>query len=141
MYSSVAVRSTGADATGETLNGHLYDVSLGGARLELDEPLAPGARVSIEVELPGCPKPIAAEARVVRVFDAIDDPGPRRICVAFESFAKGAREMLARHIDQGWLRPAPAFAGSDAERPIDLAAILQSARTRANRSRTAAATA
>ncbi len=89
------------------VDGHVYEVSLGGIRLELDEPLPVGTRVSVEVTLPGCTKPICAEGRIVRVFDEIDDPGPRRMVVEFETFAAGARESLERYLSQKWLRRAP----------------------------------
>lgn len=88
------------------LEGHAYDISLGGMRFELDEALPAGARVAVEVALPGCVQPIRATARVVRVFSAIDDPGPRRMAVEFETFLGASRDTLSRHIAQGWLRPA-----------------------------------
>jgi hypothetical protein len=89
------------------VDGHVYEVSLGGIRFELDQPLPVGTRVSVEVTLPGCTKPICAEGRIVRVFDEIDDPGPRRMVVEFETFAAGARESLDRYLSQKWLRRAP----------------------------------
>lgn len=130
MYSSVSVRPSDAQGEGEIRHGHLYDVSLGGARIELDEACGTGEKLALEIELPGCPKPIAATARVVRVFDQLDDPGPRRVCVEFETFATGAREMLSRHLAQGWLRPAPAQ-DPEAAIPMTLATVLQSSRSRA----------
>ncbi|MFM7133422.1 MAG: PilZ domain-containing protein [Planctomycetota bacterium] len=134
MYSSVSVRpaesSSATDGDGLVRHGHLYDLSLGGARIELDEACSAGETLAVEIELPGCPKPIAATARVVRVFDELDDPGPRRVCVEFETFATGAREMLSRHLAQGWLRPAPAQ-DPEAAIPMTLATVLQSRRSRA----------
>lgn len=117
MFSSVAVLPAGAAVPCGELgcDGHLYEVSLGGMRFELDEPLPRDARVSVAISLPGCPQPIRADARIVRVFDQVDDPGPRRMVAEFETFAQGAREMLAKYLDQKWLRPAPvqAFEASD----------------------------
>ena len=121
MYSAVAVsplptsNRTSDGCGGEPVeghvdsqvDGHVYEISLGGIRLELDEPLPVGTRVSVEVTLPGCTKPICAEGRIVRVFDEIDDPGPRRMVVEFETFAAGARESLERYLSQKWLRRAP----------------------------------
>lgn len=101
MYSSVVVTRGGRRE-----DGHVYDVSLGGMRLELDRPMPAGAEVDVEVHLPGCAEAIAARARVVRVYSAIDDPGPRRIAVEFESFEAGARATLERYLGQRWLRPA-----------------------------------
>lgn len=123
MYSAVAVtpvastrtRRKGASASASPsapaatpAEGHVYEVSLGGMRFELDEPFENGSRVSVEVSLPGCLTPIRAEGPIVRVFDAEDDPGPRRMVVEFETFAIGARETLERYLGQKWLRRAPA---------------------------------
>jgi hypothetical protein len=113
MYSAVAVsplatsNRTSDGCGGGHVDGHVYEVSLGGIRFELDQPLPVGTRVSVEVTLPGCTKPICAEGRIVRVFDEIDDPGPRRMVVEFETFAAGARESLDRYLSQKWLRRAP----------------------------------
>lgn len=106
MYSSVTAQRT--DGSGDTaaLDGHAYDISLGGMRFELDAALPTGSRVALEVGLPGCPQPIRATARVVRVFSPVDDPGPRRMAVEFETFLGASRDMLDRHLAQGWLRPA-----------------------------------
>lgn len=115
MFSSVAVLPGGATEPcgGEHrsddlgCDGHLYEISLGGMRFELDEALPRDACVRVAISLPGCTDPIRVDARVVRVFDAIDDPGPRRMVAQFETFADGAREALAKYLDQKWLRPAP----------------------------------
>jgi c-di-GMP-binding flagellar brake protein YcgR len=102
MYSAVTV-----ERRGRTEEGHVYDVSLGGMRFELDRPVRKGSTVDVEISLPGCASAIRAKARVVRVFSNIDDPGPRRMAVEFETFADGARAMLERYLDQKWLRRAP----------------------------------
>ncbi len=102
MYSSVAV-SRGTRRT----DGHVYDVSLGGMRFELDRAVPKGAEIDVEIQLPGCTDAICAKARVVRVFDRIDDPGPRRMAVEFETFAAGSKAMLERYLGQKWLRRAP----------------------------------
>lgn len=102
MYSSVSVVHKGRDA-GE---GHIYEVGLGGVRLELDEPLPKRAPVELEITLPGCTEAIAARGRVVEVFDVSDDPGPRRMVVEFESFKSGAEETLKRYLSQKWLKRA-----------------------------------
>ena len=102
MYSSVSVTHRGREAG----DGHVYEVSLGGVRLELDEPLPKRAPVELEITLPGCSGPIAAKGRVVEVFDVADDPGPRRMVVAFESFKEGAEAMLERYLSQKWLKRA-----------------------------------
>ena len=130
MYSGVVVRRRDGARAGRPCEGHVYDVGLGGARIELDRPIAKGAPIEIEIDLPGCPAPIAATARVVRVFDRHDDPGPRRIAVAFETFAADSESVLARHLSQGWLRPAPAqpeIAPTDRAEPSMLEVIVSGA--------------
>lgn len=102
MYSSVSVTHKGRGAG----DGHVYEVSLGGVRLELDEALPRRAPIELEITLPGCPDAIAAKGRVVEVYDAADDPGPRRMVVAFESFKDGAEATLKRYLSQKWLKRA-----------------------------------
>jgi len=106
MYSAITVQRRGGAE-----HGHVYDVSLAGMRFELDRPMRRGSTVDVEVTLPGCESAIRAKARVVRVFSNLDDPGPRRMAVEFETFADGARAMLERYLSQKWLRRAP---GQDA---------------------------
>lgn len=102
MYSHIHVRR-GEGAT-EVLEGHLYDISVGGVRFELDEPLAEGEAVTIDISLPGCQTLIQATGKVVRVNDANDDPGPRRMALRFESFVnEDSRIALARYLGEGWL--------------------------------------
>ena len=109
MYSAVSVAPAPSKrkASAPSVEGHVYDVSMGGMRFELDEPMRKGSRVVVEISLPGCVTPIQAEGRIVRVFDQLDDPGPRRMAVEFETFAAGARDILERYLGQKWLRPAP----------------------------------
>lgn len=102
MYSHVHVRRT--DGATDVLEGHLYDISVGGVRFELDEPLNDGESVTIDISLPGCQTLIQATGKVVRVNDANDDPGPRRMALRFESFVNEAsRIALARYLGEGWL--------------------------------------
>ncbi len=100
MYSSIQIVRRGRFS-----EGHLYNVSLGGMRFELDRALTKGAEVDVDFTLPGCADHICAKARVVRVFAKDDDPGPRRMAVEFESFAEGSRAILSRYLAQKWLRP------------------------------------
>lgn len=110
MYSSVTVRpAAGHGRKGfarRPLDGHVYEVSMGGLRFELDRPLRRNAAVEIELALPGCEQSIHAHGRIVRVFDELDDPGPRRMAVEFESFGEGAKAILERYLAQKWLRRA-----------------------------------
>ena len=102
MNSSVSVTHKGREAG----DGHVYEVSLGGVRLELDEALPKSAPVELEINLPGCTESIAALGRVVEVFDVSDDPGPRRMVVEFQSFKAGAEATLERYLAQKWLKRA-----------------------------------
>jgi hypothetical protein len=102
MYSSVSVVHKGREAG----DGHVYEVGLGGVRLELDEALPKRAPVELQINLPGCTESIAARGRVVEVFDVSDDPGPRRMVVEFESFKEGAEDALKRYLSQKWLKRA-----------------------------------
>lgn len=102
MYTHLVVHR--AEATGPELDGHIYDISEGGVRFELDEPLDDGEFVTVEISLPGCQKLIQARGKVVRVNDADDDPGPRRMALRFDAFVdEASRTALSRYLDQGWL--------------------------------------
>ena len=85
MYTPVRARA-GRGMSIVVQEGHVYDISEGGVRLELDEPLDIGAAVDLEIELPGGLGTVNVTGRIVRVFDAADDPGPRRMAVQFERF-------------------------------------------------------
>lgn len=63
-YTGIAVRLP--DRGTFTLQGHAYDISEGGIRFEVDEPINPGTRVSIRVDLPQA------------VIGCEDDIGPGR---------------------------------------------------------------
>jgi hypothetical protein len=102
MYSHIQVRRSEGDTN--AMEGHLYDISVGGVRFELDEPLSDGERVTVEILLPGCQKLIQATGKVVRINDEADDPGPRRMALRFDAFAdEESREALARYLGEGWL--------------------------------------
>lgn len=122
MYSAVSVVRRG-----QREEGHVYDVSLSGMRFELDRPARRGSTLDVEVSLPGCEDAIRAKARVVRVFDEVDDPGPRRMAVEFETFSAGSRAILERYLGQKWLRPAPAQEPESApQKPVTIARTTRS---------------
>lgn len=126
MYSSVSVVHKGREAG----DGHIYEVGLGGVRLELDEPLPERAPVELEITLPGCNEAIAARGRVVEVFDVADDPGPRRMVVEFESFKDGAEDALKRYLSQKWLKRAGDQPTAPATVPSTVAASTSSAKAK-----------
>lgn len=109
----VVVRTDGSstphpDVDTKMLEGHAYDVSVSGVRFELDAPLPVGMEVAVELHLPGLVDPISATARIVRVFDEHDDPGPRRMGAVFTGFATPAdARRLAVHLGSGY------FAGAE----------------------------
>lgn len=101
MYTGVRVRRL-TELRIDDLDGHVYDVSEQGARIELDEPLIEGDRVAVELTLPGENRDVRVAARVVRVNDEQDDPGPRRIAIEFKAFQSDAdRERLIRFLGSG----------------------------------------
>ncbi len=104
MYTSVAAR---LGESRRQLAGHLYDISEGGCRLELDEPVTPGEAISVDLGLPGETSCVNAEAQVVWVADAEDDPGPRRLAVRFLRFADaGHHDRLVQFLESGHARQA-----------------------------------
>ncbi|MHC4949139.1 MAG: PilZ domain-containing protein [Planctomycetota bacterium] len=97
MYSAVTARPCGRRS--HVLEGHAYDISEAGIRIELDDPLAPGDRVAVNVDLAGGQGTVGALATVVWVNDAIDDPGARRMALQFDCFESDRdREHLARYL-------------------------------------------
>ena len=83
------------------LEGHVYDISKGGVRIELDEPLDPGEVVALHLILPGAASAVEASASVVWVHDEHDDPGPRRMALRFTGFPNNAdRDRLGDYIDR-----------------------------------------
>ncbi|MDA1007841.1 MAG: PilZ domain-containing protein [Planctomycetota bacterium] len=86
------------------LEGHAYDVSTSGLRFELDNALAAGTPITIELYLPGCIKTIHGKGHVVRVFETDDDPGPRRMAAHFDTFdSESDRSSLTSHLADRWL--------------------------------------
>ena len=100
MYTAVTA-STSAQNCPLRLHGHVYDISEGGVRIELDDALDPGEIVSLYLELPGTDAAIEASASVVWVHDEQDDPGPRRMALKFTEFLNPSdRNRLVDYIDR-----------------------------------------
>lgn len=90
------------------LRGHAYDISRGGFRFEIDEPLAEGTRVDVEIKLPSKNRTarVRAVADVVWVCD-VDDPAPYKMAARFTQFAAGGDEhALSDSLDAGWFAKA-----------------------------------
>lgn len=99
MYTPVSVRAPG----GFEQAGHVYDVSEGGVRFELDAALPPGTPIELAVSLPG-PVASTVEAAGHVVWTAIDplEPGPVRMAAAFTRFASLAdRVRLIERLASG----------------------------------------
>ena len=100
MYTSVIAKGLGEHDDLEML-GHIYDVSEGGVRIELDEALDPGRTVALHLEFPGTAAAVQVSASVVWVHDDLDDPGPRRMALRFTEFTSAPdRHRLVDYIDR-----------------------------------------
>jgi hypothetical protein len=106
MYTSVSATPVAAQAT-PNFQGHAYDVSESGIRIELDEPLDPGQTVDLRLDLPGGAAEVSARADVVWVNEQEDDPGPRRMALRFIKFKTGDdRARLLRYLGSSPTRVA-----------------------------------
>jgi|GEM_PF-1821504 len=86
-YSSLAVTADGSPQ----LLGHVYDISEKGLRFEVDQALPIGSAIELEFIVPP-EESIRVTARVVRVYDEADDPGPRRMGAEFTGFGSPSDE-------------------------------------------------
>ncbi len=109
MYHAVSVRPL--ESTEASLDGHAYDLSEGGAQIELDDVIPAGTEVALCLHLPpgfetGPGRSIVVLGRVIWVEED-GTPGPARIAIAFREFTRevdGAR--LRRYLHRGQLRVA-----------------------------------
>ena len=94
-----AVTAHRGQAAVSRLQGHVYDISASGVRIELDEALHPGECVVLNLDLPGAGTSVNASASVVWINDTQDDPGPRRMALRFTSFSGRAdRDRLIDYL-------------------------------------------
>lgn len=105
MYTPIQVRGVMDSAI--SLHGHAYDISEGGIRFELDEPVKPGTAISLFITLPGSDatgqdRSVQVFANVIWVDEDIDEPGPVRMAAAFTRFARvGDLEKLLKLLSSG----------------------------------------
>lgn len=108
MYTAVALRPLDRDKY--QWEGHAYDISEGGMRFEIDQPIAPGTPVAARIQLPGAGTLRIAERRPVYVLgnvvwleeDDIDQPGPVRMALVFTRFLQpGDKERLLNRLHSG----------------------------------------
>lgn len=106
MYTPITARLLENDEF--TLEGHAYNISEGGVQFELDQPVAPGTAIALQIILPagqasddiGPGRSVFVFANVVWIDD--DEPGPVRMAAVFTRFARlGDRERLIRTISSG----------------------------------------
>lgn len=106
MYTGITVMH-GAGMRLEQYDGHAYDISESGIRFELDVPLSPGEAVSFQLELPAGGGMVNGTGQIVRLFDELDDPGPRRMALAVTRYATSDdRDRLLRLFSSGRLHRA-----------------------------------
>ena len=80
--------------------GHAYDISASGVRIELDASLPVGTPVEVAMHMPGLGSPLKLVGKVVRVFDEIDDPGPCRMGVHARGATESDRARMERLLEQ-----------------------------------------
>jgi hypothetical protein len=96
MYSPIAVRMLDSDEF--TIEGHAYDVSVGGIRFEADRAIAPGTLVALQITLPGMNGRDTGPGRAVFVFANVvwledeEDPAPYKMAAVFTRFARAGDE-------------------------------------------------
>lgn len=103
-YTPVSVKPVSG---GRTLNGHAYDLSVGGVMFELDRCIEPGTAVAVEITLPASLGETQRKVRVVGNVVWLDDSdvGPVRMAVAFTRFEREGDELklhrvIANHFDR-----------------------------------------
>jgi len=106
MYTNVTVQRVDGLYL-RSIEGHAYDISESGARIELDEAIEPGERVAMCLRLPGSTTSIFASGRVIWKHDDEDDPGARRMAVQFTRFLNvDDRARLVRYLGSSGKRLA-----------------------------------
>jgi hypothetical protein len=100
MYSPIMMRTL--DQDGFSIEGHAYDISLGGLRFEADRAIAPGTTVALQITLPGMHghrdgaegpgRAVFVFANVVWLEDE-EDPAPYKMAAVFTRFARAGDEQ------------------------------------------------
>lgn len=104
-YTPVAVKPL--NGRGRGLNGHAYDLSVGGVMFELDHGIEPGTAVSVDLTLPASLGETERKVRVTGNVVWLDDSdvGPVRMAVAFTRFDREGdviklHRVIANHFDR-----------------------------------------
>jgi len=98
MYTTLTLVDDQGNAIHE---GHVYDISQGGMRYELDEALTPGSTVTVQIDLPGHnSSDVKAVCNVLWVEEEdLEHPGPVRMACSFVSLADAP--ALAAMLNRG----------------------------------------
>lgn len=107
MFTTVHVTRV-VDGAMCVLDGHAYDISAGGIRVELDDRLELGEMVNVELTLPlhlaDEPSHVTFLGRAVWSNDTDDDPGPVRSAIEiFRFFDQEGRDRLLALLGSGHL--------------------------------------
>lgn len=100
MYTEVEVKPL--DCESFQWSGHAYDISEGGMRFELDQPIQPGMTVGMRIRLPGDSRsgddrPVYVLANVVWLEEEdIEIAGPVRMACVFKQFVVPGEEGRLR---------------------------------------------
>ena len=101
MHTSVTVSHV-EDGCLHHEQGHAYDVSEHGVRIELDRALPPGEQVEVKLSLPGIVSQVRVNGNIIWLGHQDDDPGPRRMAVCFTSWGSQAdRDRLLDFLGGG----------------------------------------
>ncbi len=92
-----AVRATFETAGGESAEGVVHDIGVGGAFVQSRTPLAVGKRIVLEIAIEGETTPVTAAARVVWAREADDvRKRPAGMALVFLDLDDAARALIAR---------------------------------------------
>ena len=88
--------------------GHIYDISAGGMRFELDSPLEPGTSIEVRAMLPGSQQvTINVSGHIIRYHDEPDERGPIRLAMIFDAFTKSTdRARLVDYLNNSGIKQA-----------------------------------
>lgn len=95
---------------GFTRSGHVYDISEGGIRFEMDIAIEPGTPVAMEITLPDTPgnMTIDGPGRAVFLLGNVvwcdtEEPGPAKMALAITRFARsGDRDRLMNRLTKNY---------------------------------------
>src|SRR5262249_37434372 len=95
-YTAIKVRRM--DSPNFDIEGFADVISEGGVRFELDEPVAPGNPIEMQLRLPGLQESAYGPGRAVYVFANVvwledeDEPGPVKMAAVFTRYASAEDE-------------------------------------------------